>query len=155
MGCPFRIDGAHRDALISGNRQARLRRTGNSWGLEYHTPLSAPTPDLTWPALLAKWTQFAQASAAFPRTGMGDRWRASVPAIIGLQAVTFALADLAMLLPNERVVGLARAAAVIERHRGELLALWGLQMSPELRDLIADAQAALVAAKTQKENDPA
>ena len=66
--------------------------------------------DLTWPALLAHWTGFAQSSLALPRNSDGDRWRSAVPAIINMQAVTFALADLGKLAaPGERALALDKA----------------------------------------------
>jgi hypothetical protein len=102
--------------------------------------------NLTWPALLAKWTQFAQASAAFPKSGPGSLWRASVPAVIGLQAVTMALGELTALQAAEQAVGLARAGAAIQKYERELLALWGSDLSPELGALIGDARRAFDAA---------
>ena len=45
---------------------------------------------LTWTGLLTQWVQFAQATLALPDEAEGPRWRASTPAIINLQAVTFA-----------------------------------------------------------------
>src|SRR5688500_18821296 len=110
--------------------------------------------DLTWPALLAHWTAFAQASLALPKTAEGDRWRAAVPSIVGLQAVTFALADLDRLRAGEEDSGGERALAVdradmlIRRHGEQLHDLWaGEPLHTELARMIEDARAALAAAK--------
>ena len=107
-----------------------------------------PLPDLTWPALLARWTDFAQSSLAFPRTTDGDRWRNAVPAIIGLQAVTFALAEVDTLAADERALARDRAAVLIRRHEAEFRAAWpGETLHLELETLLADAKAALAAIK--------
>src|SRR5262245_40321112 len=71
---------------------ARLIRSLRSGFVE--PEYDRPMFDLTWPALLGHWTAFAQNSLALPKTADGDRWRAAVPAIIGLQALTHALGDL-------------------------------------------------------------
>ncbi len=113
----------------------------------------ADLPDMTWPGLLAKWTDFARASAAFPKTSEGDRWRASVPGIIALQAVTFALAEVDGLPAEERVVALARAEAVIDRQELALAALWG-ELGGELALLVGDARAALDAAVERTGKQP-
>ncbi len=84
-----------------------------------------PSIDLTWPALLAHWTAFAKSSLALPKTAEGERWRQAVPSIIGLQAVTYALADLDQLAkPGERALALDKAEMLIRKHAGELHALW-------------------------------
>lgn len=113
-----------------------------------------PETDLTWPALLAHWTAFAKASLALPKNAEGDRWRAAVPAIIGLQAVTFALGDLDRLraapsdADGERALAIDRAELLIRKHGAELHDLWaGEPLHPELARLIEDARAALAAAR--------
>lgn len=112
--------------------------------------------DLTWPALLAHWTQFAQSSLALPKTAEGDRWRAAVPAIIGLQAVTFALGDLDRLADassggaagGERALALDKSDMLIRKHAAELHELWrGEPLHAELDSLVSDARAALAAAR--------
>jgi len=110
---------------------------------------SPPPPDLTWPALLARWTAFAQSSLALPKTGEGDRWRAAVSSIINLQAVTFALADLDKLTaPGERALAFDKSDIIIRSSTGQLHALWGGDLLPEeLVALIHDADAALKSAR--------
>ncbi len=106
---------------------------------------SDPTlPDLTWPALLARWTTLAKASASLPATKAGDRWWAAVPAIIGLQAVTMALRDLGDLPDDERALGLTKADILIKQYATQINALWrGEDLGEELPLLISDARAAL------------
>lgn len=111
----------------------------------------APLPDLTWAALLARWVDFARSSVALPPTPEGDRWRRSVPPIISLQAVTFALSELPTLPRAEAALGIARADVLIESARRELNAIWTpaaqSPLHPELAALLADADSALVAAR--------
>ncbi len=109
---------------------------------------SAPT-DLTWPGLLAYWTDFAKASVALPKDDQGERWRESVAPIIALQAVTMALGDLDRLAePDERPLALDRADMSIREHAGALHEVWANEpMSMELVRLIEDARRALNAAK--------
>lgn len=106
---------------------------------------------LTWAGLLARWTAFAQASVALPRTGEGEKWRAAVPGIIALQAVTFALAEAAGLAAPERALARDRAGVLIERHAGEFARLWPVGagaagresgLPAALAELLADARAA-------------
>ncbi|MCA3006395.1 MAG: hypothetical protein LW650_02900 [Planctomycetaceae bacterium] len=110
-----------------------------------------PRPQYTFTALLARWTALAQASVALPKTAEGDRWRAAVPAIIGLQALTCTLADAPSfddLPPDQRALGIDRAAVGIRTHASTLHALWRSEpLHPELLALIDDARAALHAAQ--------
>jgi hypothetical protein len=103
---------------------------------------------LTWSLLLAHFTSLARASMALPRDAAGDRWRAAVPPMVGLQAVTFALGDLDRLSDAaERPLALDKADMLIQRHAGELAALWdGQPLNRELALLIDDARRALAAA---------
>lgn len=114
--------------------------------------------DLTWPALLAHWTAVAQASNALPRNAVGDRWRAAIAPIVGLQALTCALADLDRLAPDEsdadeqkagaRAAAIDTAEVLVRRHSGELHALWhGEPLHAEVEAIIGDARRALTAAR--------
>lgn len=104
---------------------------------------------LTWTGLLAQWLNFAQAAVAIPKEADGDRWRASVPSIINLQAITFALADLGRLAPDERALALDKARLLIDEHAARLGAVWdGRLLSPALGEMIGDVEAAHAAAKT-------
>lgn len=106
--------------------------------------------DLTWPGLLAHWTAFAQASVALPKNAEGDRWRAAVPAIISLQAVTFALGDLDKLSADEdRAVAQDKAQIVMRGAMKQLHELWNADPLPdELAALGSDASTALKLAKS-------
>lgn len=112
---------------------------------EEYDPSGAHAP--TWAALLAHWTEFAQAAKALPVTGEGGRWKSSTAAIIGLQAVTFALADLAKLAADERRLALDRARILIHANAATIHEAWkGEHLPPGLIELINDARAALRAA---------
>lgn len=106
--------------------------------------------DLTWPALLAHWTAFAQGSLALPKNAEGKRWRDAVPAIIGLQAVTHALGELDKLASDDHRAAAGNLAAVgISSHTATLEQLWqGEALHPELAALITDAHAALTSARS-------
>lgn len=109
-----------------------------------------PLMTMTWAALLARWTEFAQASVAFPRTGEGDRWRGSVAPVIGLQATTFALGEVDSLAPDERSLGLDRASVLVRTHAGELHRVWkGEPMPDALREVVDDASMALSLARSR------
>ena len=99
---------------------------------------------LTWAALLGQWIDFAKASVALPRDAEGERWRAAVPAVINLQAVTFALADLARLPEEDRPFGRDKAELLIAENARALDELWrGAPMPESLMEIGADARAAL------------
>ena len=111
---------------------------------------------LTWAVMLGRWVEFAKAAVALPGDEVGSveggkeggRWRASVPDVVGLQAVWFALQDLDELAVDERALGLDRAGVLIERHAGALRSRWGGgdEMPEALAELIEEAEAALAAA---------
>lgn len=104
---------------------------------------------VTWSALLARWTDFAQSALALPRTGEGNRWRAAVPNVVSLQAVTHALAELASIDHAEIPLALDRAELTIRQSSAELDAIWHESpLPPEAADLIADARLALAEART-------
>ncbi|HPO92180.1 MAG TPA: hypothetical protein PL072_01800 [Phycisphaerales bacterium] len=108
-------------------------------------PESAASPNaISWAALLAHWTQVAQASLALPRDAEGDRWRAAVPSIIMLQAVTHALAEVAGFAyaqRDERALAQDKSELLIKEHAGALHALWKTEPLPDLlREMIDDAR---------------
>lgn len=99
---------------------------------------------MTWTALLGKWMQFAQASVAVPIEANGPQWRASVPSIIALQAVTFALGDLELLPADERPLALDKAELLVRNHRAQLQSTWrGGLMPRSVGEVVDDAAAAL------------
>lgn len=106
---------------------------------------STSTP-LTWTGLLAHWTALAQSSLSLPPTATVQRWRDSIASIVGLQAVTHALADLAPLPgdDHERLLGQDKAEVLVRRHADELVGVWGQEpMADELLEIIGDARRAL------------
>lgn len=99
---------------------------------------------LTWTALLGKWIEFAQASVALTGDAEGDRWRKSVPGVINLQAVTFALAELGDLPAEDRPVARDKAEILISDNADKLGSIWGDGQLPDgLKEIIADARKAL------------
>lgn len=103
---------------------------------------------LTWASLLAHWAEFAAASRGLPSSGEGTRWKRAVPAIIGLQAVTFALAEVHELAHDEQALARDRAELLIRGHAQHLGELWpGEPLPVQLEELIADARAALAATR--------
>jgi hypothetical protein len=115
-------------------------------------PASRPLPvtALTWAALLGRWVEFARSAVALPDDRAGRRLRESVPDLIMLQAVWFALGQLDELPPDERALGLDRAALLIEKHAGSLRSRWEVEPLPEqVRALIDDAAARLAEAEAR------
>ncbi|MHC5022572.1 MAG: hypothetical protein ACYTGG_01495 [Planctomycetota bacterium] len=99
---------------------------------------------LTWTALLAKWVEFAQASLALPEDGDGPRWRESVAAIINLQAVTLALAELGEIAEADRPLARDRATLLVAESVRQIQAAWrGAPMPEELLEMGDDARDAL------------
>lgn len=103
---------------------------------------------LTWSALLAQCVRFAQAAVALPSgedaVGQeGDAWRSSIPRVIELQAVWFALERSGDLPPDERAIGRDRAAVALQRNASALRDAWRETpqgMPSGVADLIADVE---------------
>ena len=73
-----------------------------------------PLTDLgTWSALLGHWSALVKAGEglvlAAPDDADAARWRASIPEVISLQSITFALRDLARLPEADRPLARDRA----------------------------------------------
>ena len=95
---------------------------------------------ITWAALLGRWVEFAKSALAFPDNTEGQRLRQSVPDIIMLQAVTFALGHLDELPDAERALGLDRAEILVHKHAAVLRRRFsGAKMPSTLHQLITDA----------------
>ena len=108
-----------------------------------HAP-PAPSTPATWAVLLSRWTDFARASIALPDDDEGEAWRQSVAPAIGLQAISFALAEVGSLPASERALALDVGGVVVRRHAAELHDAWpGAPLPDKLADLIGDARAAL------------
>ena len=110
---------------------------------------------VTWAALLGHWTDFARAALARPDDADGRSLRDSVPDLIQLQAVWFALRELEGLPADEAALGRDRAGVLIERHGGALRRRFGDALPGGMADLIADAERALAAAGGRPDADPA
>lgn len=109
---------------------------------------------LTWAALLAHWVDIARSSLALPADAEGRRMRASVPDLIMLQAVWFALQHVEHLDPAERRLGFDRAQVLVERHAAAIEQRWRGESLPEgCRDLISDARDALQRADEHDRRD--
>lgn len=103
---------------------------------------------LTWTALLGRWMDFARASVAMPKDAEGDRWRECVPAVINLQAVTFALAELTSLATEERPLARDRAEMIIRENVEKIRTTYrsaGVPIEDSLAEICTDARAALEA----------
>lgn len=101
----------------------------------------ADTRAQTWSALLAGWTDFARSAAALPKSGDAGLLRRSVPAIIGLQALTHALHEIDTLPSAEYAPGVDRAAVGVRTLVQELHAIWRGEPMPEaLAEIISDAR---------------
>ncbi len=110
---------------------------------------SSPSQDLSWPLLLAKWTEYAKAAVALPTTDEGNRDRDSVPAVIALQAICFALSEIHRLPTDERLLGIERAEYIVRERSVELDRLWrGYPMPDAMLDLLTDARHAVQHAST-------
>ncbi|MEO0482337.1 MAG: hypothetical protein AAF138_01810 [Planctomycetota bacterium] len=102
----------------------------------------------SWALLLAKWTEFIGASLALPDGPEADRWRAAMPAIVGLQAIAKAMTETHALPVAERAVAFDRASLLIRRHAAELHELWrGEALPVTLFEIIGDARTALAHAQ--------
>lgn len=101
---------------------------------------------LTWAALLGRWVEFARSAVALPDDAQGRAYKAVVPDIIGLQAVTMALSELDQLPPDERALGLDRAQILIDRHTQNLRDQFPQDLHPSLREMLDEADRALAQA---------
>jgi hypothetical protein len=94
---------------------------------------------------------FARGALALPSDDAGRKMRDSVPDIIMLQAVWFALGHLEELAPDEQALGLDRAEVLIDKHAGALARRWGRGELPvPIGALVDDARRALSHAQRRK-----
>lgn len=103
--------------------------------------------EVTWAALLGQWMDFAKASVALPPGKEGEAWRQTVSPVIALQALTYALGEIADLEPEERALGLDKAEMLIAGHVAEINQAWaGREMPESVREVVGDASVAMQAA---------
>lgn len=96
---------------------------------------------LTWAALLGSWVEFARSAVALPDDQQGRRLRESVPDLIMLQAVWFALQHMDQLTADEQALGRDRAGLLIDMHEQQLRQRWQPEILPEqVEQLITDAR---------------
>lgn len=109
-------------------------------------PDDRPDP-ITWALLIGKWTAIARASVALPDTPHGHAWRAAVPSVIALQAVTMALMETTqrrregLIDDAEVAVARDRAGVTISQHATLLRGIWTSDTMPQgVLELINDAE---------------
>ncbi|RMH14119.1 MAG: hypothetical protein D6695_02150 [Planctomycetota bacterium] len=126
----------------AGKKTARVIRLRTLSFVDTHSLIS-------WSALLARWTEFAQSALALPQNEEGNRWRDAVPHVISLQAITHALAELPTVDHAEIPLALDRAEIAIRDAASGLDRIWsGLALPTEALELLEDARLALRSART-------
>ena len=103
---------------------------------------------LGWSAMLAKWTEFAQASLALPKDHDGPRWKACVTPIITMQAIVAALGELDQLPRGHQPVAIDAAEALLREQLAIVHEAWSGELIPDsINDLIEEARGALFEAR--------
>ncbi|MDE0888018.1 MAG: hypothetical protein OSA40_01030 [Phycisphaerales bacterium] len=110
-----------------------------------------PTDLVTWTTLLGHWTDLVKAGEGLRRAANSNpdaaRWRDSIPEVIRLQAITFALGDLDRLHASDRGLARDRAGIGIEAATNVLDSVWaGLPIPEALTEIAQDASQSLQAA---------
>ncbi|MCE9620302.1 MAG: hypothetical protein K8R92_10400 [Planctomycetes bacterium] len=106
--------------------------------------MAESSSDITWPALLARWIEFAQAAKAWPAGLEVQRLRESVASVIALQAVTHALGELDRVAPSARAFARDSAEVAIEEAVKRLESAWkGAVLPAEIAALVQEARQAL------------
>ncbi|MCP4836659.1 MAG: hypothetical protein GY895_18060 [Phycisphaera sp.] len=109
---------------------------------------SLPTGVVTWTTLLARWIALVKAGEGLVLAAPGDsdarRWRSSIPEVVTLQSVTFALGDLERLPEADRSLARDRADLAVTESSARLDRLWRGENMPEgLLEVAADARRAV------------
>jgi hypothetical protein len=118
-------------------------------------PAGEPDPansGVVWMGLLAHAAHLVSAASVVPPEQEGDRWRRSMPAIIGLQALTLALGwSVERAQKGDRrdlAVACDRAGILIRQHRAELAQAWGESSIPAgIGELVDDAEKVYASAR--------
>ena len=124
-------------------------------------PAGEPDPassGVVWMGLLAHAAQLVSAASVVPPEQDGDRWRRSMPAIIGLQALTLALGwSVERGRTGDRrdlAVACDRAGILIRQHRAELAQAWGGSAIPAgIGELVDDAEKVHASANRERLNE--
>lgn len=115
---------------------------------EARGPLDPLTGIGTWAALLGHWTALVKAGEglvlAAPTDAGAARWRDSIPEVVTLQSVTFALGDLARLPEIDRPLARDRADLAVTAAAAALDRLWrAVEMPESLLEIASDARRAV------------
>jgi hypothetical protein len=99
----------------------------------------------TWSALLSHWIALVKAGEGLVQAAPDDldaaRWRASIPEVVSLQAITFALGDLAQLPAADRPLARDRADLGVTAAASKLDEIWrGEEMPESVLEIAADAR---------------
>ena len=102
----------------------------------------------TWSALLGHWMALVKAGEGLVRAAPDDldaaRWRASIPEVVTLQAITFALGELARLPEADRPLARDRADLGVTSAASTLDQVWrGVEMPESVLEIAADARRAV------------
>lgn len=103
---------------------------------------------MTWAALLARWTDLVHAGEGWrrlhPEDSDAERWRSSIPEIIALQSITFALAELERIPVADRSIARDRADLGVGHAAQRLDEIWrGIEMPEGLLEIAEDARRAV------------
>ncbi len=103
---------------------------------------------LGWSAMLAKWTEFAQASLALPKDHDGPRWKSCVAPIISMQAMCAALAELDQLPRSHRPVAIDAAETLLREQLAIIHEAWSGELIPDsIQELIEESRQAIFDAR--------
>jgi hypothetical protein len=102
----------------------------------------------TWSALLGHWVALVKAGEGLVQAAPDDpeaaRWRASIPEVVTLQAITFALGDLAGLPEADRPLARDRADLGVTAAAATLDEIWhGVEMPESMLEIAGDARRAV------------
>jgi len=98
--------------------------------------------------MLAKWTEFAQASLALPPDHDGPRWKACVAPVISMQAMCAALAELDQLPRSHRPVAIDAAETLLREQLAIVHEAWTGELIPDsILELIEESRQALFDAR--------
>ncbi|MHC4975600.1 MAG: hypothetical protein ACYTF7_03225 [Planctomycetota bacterium] len=104
---------------------------------------------IAWSTLLARWIEWARAAVALPDDAHGSSWKASLPHLIALQAITHALDELPSVVAADRPLALERAALTIRESCKALHNCWaGEPMPISITVFIDEAHHTLARAQT-------
>ncbi len=128
---------------------SRPHPTSDSIGDSTTDPITDPITNLgTWSALLGHWIALVKAGEGLVQAAPDDldaaRWRASIPEVVTLQAITFALSDLPRLPEADRPLARDRADLGVTAAASALDEIWhGVEMPESVLEIAGDARRAV------------